>query len=106
MWFRKNSPKSQVLCVERQVFSADENAAILAASKTDLMKKIRKELHCQLLSEMLFGGIDDKYRAGWMNCMSYFDGMIEMSALQEKARSQKALEQNGETTSMQMDERE
>jgi hypothetical protein len=95
--------KAQCLTVERQKFNATEAEILVAASTNPLFPKIGKELQAELITKMLSGEVSQDYHRGWIDCMSYLDGLVERAAAAVEAQKHKDLD-NGEMTSMQMDE--
>lgn len=95
--------KAQCLTVERQRFNNTEAEILVAASTNPLFSKIGKELQSELLNKMLAGKVDAHYHEGWIDCMSYLDGLVERAALAVESSKQKQSETD-EVSSMQMED--
>ena len=94
--------KPQSLTVDRQQFNSTDAEILVASSSHPLFSKMRKELHCELVTNMLIGEISKDYHRGWLDCMSFVDGMIERAVHRDRANKDKQSD-TGEVTSMQMD---
>jgi hypothetical protein len=102
-WIKKIFPKAQSLTVDRQSFNLTDAKVLVAASTSPLFNKMRKELHCELLTMMLCGRASEDFRDGWIECIAYLDGLVERSRLEIEANAQQ-ISDNGEKSSMQMDD--